>query len=658
MILSKSQSFVLKVVLPLAFFCVLGVNVLISLYTPAESKEDRIAAAAFGNDHRTLCLLLVKKLHSSGDSSSIDDYDKLLESYQELDGVDKLIVDHQLKKDSSGLQSFAKKNFAGKGKNRSVFFLWEAMYNRAFGFPFKQCLKGVDEPLKYKNLFWSEWCFEHGITDSAVYFMEQEYLMYPRKSIYVKLFDLYLTLNEEDKLTLLISNDGAKYGLGYAERLFFFKNRMLLPYLRALTAPIYSPQNVLLLTISLVVVLVWVFYLKSLKFFRAFEWKYVLLTWLFSAVLSELTLILYDFWSLMGITRKGDLIGDLIYFVAGVGFIEELIKCLSVLLVLWFGKKVIREPLDYLILASVSALGFAFGENVLYYTDNFDAIDTRAMTSTLLHMVLTSVVFYGYVLFKSRNKSVTYLFLTFFSAVCFHGVYDFWLSVEVPFLALFSLLMLFFGSVVWVKISNNLINISPYFQTSQIKTFSSFAIPIIAGLSMVVLVEYFYSIYAYGALIANTHTVTSSIVTVVLISGVVVNLSKISAVKDEWKSLSPFSFNQFFNLERYQGSKISVVFISGPAKSMRVNGIVMEECRFKNDKNYLKVQLQSDITIGAKKFSKIILCPSKPGTTIFDADVTVLIRGFKDDYLIDGQEMKITDFLFLGVAVLNEVHDF
>ncbi len=58
----------------------------------------------------------------------------------------------------------------------------------------------------------------------------------------------------------------------------------------------------------------------------------------------------------------------------GVGLFEELIKIIPILLVLRFKplKKMnmINEPIDYVIYASVSALGFAFFENIQYIYEN------------------------------------------------------------------------------------------------------------------------------------------------------------------------------------------------------------------------------------------------------------------------------------------------
>ena len=81
---------------------------------------------------------------------------------------------------------------------------------------------------------------------------------------------------------------------------------------------------------------------------------------------AELCTLLYDFFDYsLGFKKSGEVVNDLFYCVFGIGLIEETVKIIPFLLMLKFSRQ-INESIDYVIYASVSALGFAFMENLIY----------------------------------------------------------------------------------------------------------------------------------------------------------------------------------------------------------------------------------------------------------------------------------------------------
>ncbi len=119
-------------------------------------------------------------------------------------------------------------------------------------------------------------------------------------------------------------------------------------------------------------------------------------------------------------------VSQLIYFVAGVGLREEGLKLLCFLPVgLIVAKR--RNPLEALLLAGVTGLGFAFHENIDYFrsVEGKASIWARFLTANALHFSLTGVA--GFALYRMllrKGRGWEDLLLTFLVVVAAHGFYD------------------------------------------------------------------------------------------------------------------------------------------------------------------------------------------------------------------------------------------
>ena len=83
---------------------------------------------------------------------------------------------------------------------------------------------------------------------------------------------------------------------------------------------------------------------------------------------------------------------DFIYCILGIGAIEELMKIIPLFLVMFFSKQ-LKEPIDYVVFASISALGFAFIENLIYFDEaGLKTIQGRSLSSTVTHMFNSSLI--------------------------------------------------------------------------------------------------------------------------------------------------------------------------------------------------------------------------------------------------------------------------
>jgi RsiW-degrading membrane proteinase PrsW (M82 family) len=143
-------------------------------------------------------------------------------------------------------------------------------------------------------------------------------------------------------------------------------------------------------------------------------------------IFSCFSVLLYDAFA-FGLHPNGTYQKDLLYYVLVVGLIEEALKVLPVLVVLSLTRAIDR-PVDYIIYGSISALGFAFMENLLPGAEwRPGIISARALGAAILHMTGTSLIMYGlfYSRYRVKKKPLWYFLLAFGAACALHGFFDF-----------------------------------------------------------------------------------------------------------------------------------------------------------------------------------------------------------------------------------------
>lgn len=191
---------------------------------------------------------------------------------------------------------------------------------------------------------------------------------------------------------------------------------------------------------AFLILLAWFFYLRQLDVFEPEKIGHLLLTLLLGMLFSTLTTPLYDsLWVYLGFRLTGDHLNDLLFCILGIGVIEEALKIAPVLIIMKW-TNAINESIDFIIYASVSALGFAFMENLLYFDESgLTSVSGRAFTAVLLHMSVSSFVMYGLFCATYRKErgdgqkekaGYLYFALSFGIACAIHGIYDFWLVAE------------------------------------------------------------------------------------------------------------------------------------------------------------------------------------------------------------------------------------
>ncbi|SMG51748.1 Membrane proteinase PrsW, cleaves anti-sigma factor RsiW, M82 family [Marivirga sericea] len=228
---------------------------------------------------------------------------------------------------------------------------------------------------------------------------------------------------------------------------------------------IFTELNILGLISAILVTGIWWFYLRNLDFYNREKLEFSILGFVLGAFITFFTFPLSDFvTSTFSIEYSTNTFYNLfVYSFLGIGLVEELIKLIPVLIILKFTKE-IDEPIDLIYYASISALGFAFIENLLYFRDiSGSLVIGRALTSSVGHMIDSSIVVYGIILYKFRKEGFSIIPYYFLLGAFAHALYDYFLFEDLIF---FFFASFAFFIQAWAIMINNAINNSKYFDYS------------------------------------------------------------------------------------------------------------------------------------------------------------------------------------------------
>ena len=209
----------------------------------------------------------------------------------------------------------------------------------------------------------------------------------------------------------------------------------------------------------------WIRYLRSIDIYEPERKIYLALTFFMACITIWFVFPLSRQINSLGFVLNGEPLNDFLYCVVGIGMVEELVKILPIYFLLRFTKQ-INEPIDYIVYGSVSALGFAFIENISYiYKSGLFNISGRMLYSSVAHMFDTSIISYGLGLdlIKNRKHRFDRILGWFTLASLAHGFYDFWLINEAFYLPFLTTLFLLGSLHIWVTLKNNLINFSNFY---------------------------------------------------------------------------------------------------------------------------------------------------------------------------------------------------
>jgi RsiW-degrading membrane proteinase PrsW (M82 family) len=311
---------------------------------------------------------------------------------------------------------------------------------------------------------------------------------------------------------------------------------------------------------ALAVFLPWLDYFRNLSAFR--RYNYAFMSSCFTAgAMSVIPILLLQAYlpQIFPWSYTGEFVNDMKYTMLQIGFVEEFFKAIFFLFVLFFFRKQLNEPLDYVVGISLAALGFATVENTLYvYNHGLGIVVSRGIISSAGHVMF--VAFVGYAAMQRKFIPEEYylgeILVMFLLAVLFHGTFDYLLFSVSGNLVFFVIFILFFLIAVemYVTVLNNALNISPTFTYSRFIHSSHlskrFALLFLAIGLLVIVVSYF----QIGAANREFKSVGGSVrLTMFVVSFVGVRISRFKLIKGRWNPIRfrlPFHHDADTGLER------------------------------------------------------------------------------------------------------------
>lgn len=324
-----------------------------------------------------------------------------------------------------------------------------------------------DKNLKYYNYAWGRFYKRMQFQDSAEFYFQKsiELDRFPKGSF--KELSSYL-YDEDDHETLyaLALDDEDEHIHTYFRRISFFLNADVGAYMLEVFRMDIRRFNVWGTLAALLISLIWIVYIWKLDVYEPERWSYMLLTFFLSAITIHFVFPITDGLNVNGFNLNGNPFNDLLYCIVGIGMVEEFVKILPVLFMVYFTKEV-DEPYDFILYGSISALGFAFVENFGYIEqDELSNIGARGFLAAVGHMMWTSTICYGMLLnrYKWHHRRWIVSIGFFLVAAVAHGFYDFWLINDWASNHSFFTVIFFLISVhIWFLMKNNAINISTFY---------------------------------------------------------------------------------------------------------------------------------------------------------------------------------------------------
>lgn len=400
------------------------------------------------------------------------------------------------------------------------------------------------DTLPYIKTYLAKTYLQLGDTSNAIQYFElatsipnKEY-----KNNMANLVDLYSAKNLEDKLLSLATNPATQALIPneLAQKLYFKYNHLIL-YSYQILHLISTNFKITGFIAAIGILIIWLIYVVGLDIFEKENRINILITLIAGMIVSLLVFYISDIFTYyLNFDEGKELYEILLFYIFKVGVIEEFVKFIPVFIILIFAPKIINEPYDYILYAAVSALGFAFIENLLYFHVSLNGIiQGRALTSVPGHIINSSLIAYGLVLSKYRYNNLSSIlgFVSFFLlAAVSHGLYDFFLHMQLYALFIFLLAL---SLSIWIVIINNCLNNSPSFSYKKQLHSDAIKITFAIGMLSILILQYILVAWENGPSVANNAFTGSLIIGGILIIYYADRLTSIDLVQGYWTSI-PF----------------------------------------------------------------------------------------------------------------------
>lgn len=531
----------------------------------------------------------------------------------------------------------------------------------------KQFMSMGDTNTHYRNLFLARIHHRRGDYDEAMRLYQAEFDLGGARQQAVDGMAAILFVQRDD-LERVRSFVSAPEYEGYVPRelmrFVYIKDAHLFRYLGNVMAHWADNVTWIGLLGALLGVLAWVFFLRRVDLYKKQRWLSMIGMLVLGGLLTFFALPLYDIVRYefgFDLSQDGNFFHDFLYCVFGIGLIEELVKIVPLLLFLQF-TKLIRGPMDYLIYASLSALGFAFVENLMYFdSGHISIMHSRVLVACLGHMAMTATVAMGLILARYRygGRYTIPLFLAFYMiAALTHGIYDFWLlNPSARAFAFLAYVVFVYETFQYASYVNNCLNNSPIFRGRTVLDTNRLAVFLLISLISVLLFEYVALSAVYGPGIGNFSLVRSMGMGSFLMFFVVLNLSHIDVVQGEWFVVRFWNFSNRLNYNKAIGRRIRLLPTSPKSvlsRSLPASGEIIARIKLQKDNRYFLLAFDQPVDLLGHKLEYVLLKARDKETVIEPGhNMEVSVVAFRDKEALVRRQKKRSDFKVLDFAILR-----
>lgn len=529
-----------------------------------------------------------------------------------------------------------------------------------------------NQELPYLNYIYGSY-FRFGNYEKSIEYLNREISINPScKEAYKDLANTYLISKEAFKLDSLLDDSSSfANATNKSKRYAYFETKNIKAYSSAIFSRFFKGVNALGFMGALFILIVWFVYLLFIHKYLKKRWGTAMIVLLLGMFFAFGTSLLTDFNSyVLGFSLKDEFFNDFVYCILGIGAIEELMKIIPLFLVMLFSKQ-LREPIDFVVFGSISALGFAFIENLIYFDEaGLKTIHGRSLSSTVTHMFNSSLIAYGIAIGKFAKKRNWGLYCLFFYilASIFHGFYDFWLINSLArTLSFITFIWLLVSMVLWVSVINNCLNNS--YNRRIIWTYNPDKLNsyLLYSLSAIFLFEYVLVGGRFSAEIANAELKKDLSSGFFLLIFLTTKLSKFDVIPNYWAPLKFWDWNTLFSLPRVEPKKFNLDDIIGAklelkaygeygvlSKHLPIKGEVVKRELLSWEKDWFLVKLDEPIKVAWKQ-QHFVYLKTKDENDIFlkrvDQPVQVRLVNKIDD--LTKERKRKRDFLFVDLGLIS-----
>ncbi|MBC7865622.1 MAG: PrsW family intramembrane metalloprotease [Bacteroidia bacterium] len=457
------------------------------------------------------------------------------------------------------------------------------------------------------------------------------------------------------------------------KKIISFRNAHYFDFLLFDFEYVFKSWNIAGIAGAFLIFMIWLYYIRKIDLFETERKRYVLLTVFLGCISVFLCLLLYhieryylDFY------ETGEAMNDLAYNIIGVGLLEELIKIIPFLILLRF-TKAINEPIDYIIFGALSAMSFAFIENIIYFDeDGMYNIHSRALWCVMSHVADTCIITYLLMLTKwypglkgwKKNPYLIF-FAGLFIAATVHGLYDFFLDKKFAEIWVIPFGIVLSEIVVFTSMVNNCLNNSPFYSAAKNINTNKLGAILSSALFAVIVFEYICLSFIYGVSTGNMCLVDALTESWYLLMFLALRLTSLDVFPKRWEklqffsSLNPFVFimSRKINFAKYVGMEL--VFNGGRKNAaildyMPLKGVIRSRQLISDYAGWFVVELDKGI-VSKKQTHTLVLMRSQEKNTAIEKNqkISVLLFLMPDKDYLQQEEKKEEDLIFLDWVLIS-----